>query len=176
MTLIKDRIDALFQAVLSKSDGSVCENPVTGGGFLKGETGDDSIMYQKHAAEIALLAQEWFAVAGPRNAPLLPLRQAEWDMMRYCSAGGMQTLVGFFARSLSFQGWKVHNHPTFEDFARGLMTFPDIRSRAGQDPLVAKRYPPRVLVGMWPHGAFWEPPTRGLLDTSGESPRSEQKA
>ena len=157
MILIKDEVDALFQDVLSEPDGLVCENPVTGGRFLKGETGDDSIAYQKHEAAKALLAQEWFAVYGPRNAPLLPLLPCDWDRMRYGSAGGLQTVIGFYARSLSFRDWEVHNHPTFEEFARGLMMFPDIRARASEDPLIVKRYPPRALVGMFSQGAFWEP-------------------
>jgi hypothetical protein len=156
MTLIKDKVDALFQQVLLQPNGQ-CENPITGGLFLKGETGEDSIPHQMRAAEKALLAQEWFAVHGPRNAPLLPLIPSDWDEMRYGGTIGLPILVGSYARSLSFQDWKVHNHPTFEDFARGVMVFPDIRDRAGQDPLVAKRYPPRALIGMH-DGAFWEPP------------------
>ena len=45
MTLIKDKIDELFQDVLSQPNG-VCENPVTGGSFMKGVRGKDSIPYQ----------------------------------------------------------------------------------------------------------------------------------
>jgi hypothetical protein len=169
VTLIKDKVNALFQDVLSQPDGRGCENPVIGGRFLKGETGEDSIAYQKRAAERALLAQEWFAVYGPRNAPLLPLLPWDWDRMRYGGTGGLETLVGFYARSLSFRDWRVHDHHSFEDFARGLMVFPDIR--AGLDPLVVKKYPPLALVGM-SDGAFWEPNT---VDCR-ESPRSKQAA
>jgi hypothetical protein len=171
MTLIKNKVDALFHKVLLQPDGQ-CENPVTGGRFMKGETGEDSIAYQKHTAEEALLAQEWFAVYGPPNAPLLPLLPGDWDRMRYGGTVGLDVLIGFYARSLNFQGWKVHNHPTFEDFARGLMTFPDIRSRAGQDPLVAERYPPRVLVGMH-NGAFWEPPAAAAINRGPVKPPSQ---
>lgn len=156
MTLIKDKVDALFRQVLLRPNGQ-CKNPVTGGSFLKGETGEDSIPYQKHAAEKALLAREWFAVHGPRNAPPLPLVPSDWDEMRYGGTSGLLTLVGFYARSLSLLDWKVHNHPSFEDFACGLMVFATIRSRAGEDPMVVKMYPPRALVGMT-DGAFWEPP------------------
>jgi hypothetical protein len=155
VTLIKDKLDALFQHVLLQPNGQ-CQNPVTGGWFLKGESGEDSIPYQKRAAEKALLAQEWFAVHGPRNAPPLPLIAWEWDKMRYGCTGGLETLVGLYARSLSFRDWRAHDHPSFEDFARGLMVFSDIRTRAGQDPLVVKKYPPLALIGMT-NGAFWEP-------------------
>jgi hypothetical protein len=168
MTLIKEKIDALFLKVRLQPDGP-CENPVTGGSFMKGETGEDSIAHQKHVAELALLAQEWFAVHGPANAPLLPLIPWDWDRMRYGSTDGLQTLIGFYARSLSFRDWKVHSHPPFKDFARGLMVSPDISMRAGQDPQLVKRYRPRALVGM-ADGAFWEPP---MVDCR-ESPRSKQ--
>jgi hypothetical protein len=157
MSLIKHKVDMLFVRVLLQPDGNVCENPVTEGRFVKGERGEDSIPHQKHLAEKALLAQEWFALYGPPNAPLLPLLPWEWDGMRYGSTGGLETLIGFYARSLSFLDWEVHIHPSFEDFACGLMVFPFVRTRAAQDPLVAKRYPPRALVGMT-HGACWEPP------------------
>ena len=170
MTLIRDKIDELFQDVLSRPNG-LCENPVTGGDFMKGESGKDSIPYQKRAAAKALLAQEWFAVNGPRNAPLLPLIPSDWDEMRYGGTGGLSILVGWFARSLSFREWDVHAHPSFEDFARGLMVFSDIRTRAGEDPLVVRRYPSRPLTGM-ADGAFWEPP---MVDCRA-SPRPKQAA
>ena len=157
MRLIKDKVEAIFQDVLSQPDGQVCENPVTGGRFLKGETGEDSIAYQKRTAEKALLAQEWFAVHGPRNAPPLPVKAQDWEEMRH--EFGLNTLIGFYARSLAIRNWDVHNHPSFEDFARGLMAidtgFWALQQRVG--PAVLKRYPPRALAGMTP-GTFWAPP------------------
>jgi hypothetical protein len=155
MTLINDKIDALFLEVRLQPNGR-CENSITGGWFMKGESGEDSIPYQKRAAEKALLAQEWFAVHGPRNAPPIPLIPWEWDRMRYGGTGGLPVLVGFYARSLSFRNWGVHDHPPFKNFACGLMVSPDIRTRAGEDPLVVRRYPSRPLTGMTP-GAYWAP-------------------
>jgi hypothetical protein len=160
MSLIKNKVDELFVEVLSQPDGHVYDNPVTGGRFLKGESGEDSNAYQKHDAMKALLAQEWFAVNGPPNAPLLPVTQLDWDDMRRGIIGGLPIFVGWYARSLGLHDWNVHEHPSFEDFARGLMMFPEIRARASEDPLVLKRYPPRKLIGMYPQGAFWEPAER----------------
>ena len=155
MSLIKNKVDALFRCALPQPNG-LCENPVTGGWFMKGETGEDSISYQKHAAERALLAQEWFAVFGPADAPVLPLLPWDYDSLRYGTIG-LTPLVGFYARSLSFRDWQVHDHPSFEDFASGLMVFPNISTRVAQDSPLAERYPPRALAGMHA-GAFWEPP------------------
>lgn len=160
MTLIKDKVEALFKDVLSQPDGRVCENPVTAGQFLKGETGEDSIAYQKHDAEKALLAQERFALSGPRGAPPLPVTPFGWEEMR--RDFGLNSLIGFFARSLAIRGWDVNSHPSFEDFARGLLAIDtglwDLQNRVGPD--VLKRYPPRPLVGMTP-GTYWAPPKEG---------------
>jgi hypothetical protein len=46
MTLIKDKIDALFLEVRLQPNGG-CDNPITGGRFMKGESGEDSMPYQK---------------------------------------------------------------------------------------------------------------------------------
>ena len=174
MRLIKDKVEAIFQDVLSQPDGQVCENPVTGGRFLKGETGEDSIAYQKRTAEKALLAQEWFAVHGPRNAPPLPVSAQAWEEMR--SELGLNCLVGFFARSLAVRDWEVHNHPSFEDFARGLMAIDtglwDLQNRAGPDLL--KKYPPQPLVGMTP-GTYWAPP-KECEEFWAEYERAERRA
>ena len=157
MSLIKHKVDMLFVRVLLQPDGNVCENPVTEGRFVKGETGEDSIAYQKHAAEMALLAQEWFAVYGPSNAPPLPVTAWGWEEMRHDF--GLSALVGSYARSLAKRNWAVHIHPAFEDFARGLMAIDtglwDLQNRVGPD--VLKRYPPCALVGMTP-GTYWAPP------------------
>jgi len=173
MTLIKDKVDTLFQQVLSQPNGQ-CENPVTGGWFLKGESGKDSIPYQKRAAKKALLAQEWFAVHGPRNAPPLPVSAQAWEEMR--SELGLNCLVGFFARSLAVRDWEVHNHPSFEDFARGLMAIDtglwDLQNRAGPDLL--KKYPPQPLVGMTP-GTYWAPP-KECEEFWAEYERAERRA
>jgi len=82
MTLIMDKIDALFRDVLATPAGRLCVNPITYGSFVKGESGEDSIANQKRDAVRALLAQEWFAVYGPRNAPPLPVSAWGWEEMR----------------------------------------------------------------------------------------------
>jgi hypothetical protein len=159
VTLIKAKVDALFRDVLSEANGQVSTNPVTGGRFLKGETGEDSIAHQKRDAERALLAQEWFALHGPTNAPALPVAHTGWEDMRHDHECALKPLIGFYARSLSFRDWQVQNHPSFEDFARGLLAnnngLWDLRQRVG--PAILKRYPPRALAGMAP-GGYWAPP------------------
>ena len=152
-SLIEKEVDRLF----GEPDAANI-NPITG----MVNWGNEPIGPQKRAAILPLLAREWFAVYGPRDAPPLPL--AHEDVEDHRRAGGLAAIVGFFARSLSRQGYgrqsyDVCNHPSFDDFACGLM------ARAmdsglwdlEKDEQLKRRFPPRPLAGMTP-GAYWAPP------------------
>jgi hypothetical protein len=151
-SLIKREVDRLFAEVNAKPFGC-CRNPITAGGFVKGL---DPIAPQKKDAAAALLAREWFAVNGPRDAPPLPLSHA--DVEDYRNARGLAGIVGFFARSLSRQEYDVCKHPPFDEFARGLMALAAERGLWGleNDETLIRRFPPRPLVGMMP-SAYWDP-------------------
>ena len=85
-SLIKSEVDRLF-AELNATRGECCTNPITAGGFVKGL---DPIAEQKVDAVVALLAQEWFEVNGPPDAPLLPLNVHDRD--RFRGSGGLTAL------------------------------------------------------------------------------------
>ena len=128
-----------------------------GGGFVWGV---DPIAPQKKAAIEALLAREWFAVNGPPDAPPLPLNIDDRD--RFRGAGGLTAIVGFYARSLSRQDYDALKHPSFDDFACGLMA---LAVETGlwsleNDQTLIRRFPPRTLAGMDPVGAYWDQPKR----------------
>jgi hypothetical protein len=152
-SLVEKKVDRLFGEIKAKR-GEYCDNPVTSGGFI---WGIDPLATQKKEAIVPLLAREWFAVYGPRDAPPLPL--ADEDVEDYRRARGLAGIVGFFARSWSRQDYDVRKHPSFDDFARGLM------ARAmdsglwdlEKDEQLKRRFPPRPLAGMTP-GAYWAPP------------------
>ena len=155
-SLIKREVEQLFAEIKAKR-GECCVNPITGGGFVMGL---DPIAIQKKEAIVALLAREWFAVNGPSDAPPLPL----CDVDSYRDARGLKGVVGFYARSLSRQGYgrrryDVCNHPSFDDFACGLMALATERGlwSLEQDETLIRRFPPRPLVGMM-RSAFWVPP------------------
>ena len=153
-SLIAREVDRLF-AELNAGYGECCRNPVTDGGFVWGL---DPTSTQKKEAIEALLAREWFAVNGPPDAPPLPLSHG--DTEQYRNAGGLTGVVGFYARSLSREGhgrkrYDFLTHPSFEDFARGLMTISTGRSGIDKDENLKKRFPPRPLVGMT--YAYWDP-------------------
>ena len=156
--LIEKEVDRLF-AELNAKPGECCRNPVTGIGFV---WGDDPIAPQKEEAVRALRAAEWFAVNGPPDAPPLPLSHDEIE--DYRKARGLAGVVGFYARSLSRQGYgrqsyDVRKHPSFEDFARGLMAIAVDRGLwdLEKDAQLKRRFAPCLLAGMTP-GAYWSPP------------------
>jgi hypothetical protein len=147
---IEELVEQLFSNIKAKR-GECCDNPVTGGGFV---WSIDPIALQKKAAVVRLRAREWFAVNGPPDAPPLPLSSN--DVEDYRIARGLMGIVGFYARSLSAQGYDVQKHPSFDDFACGLMA---IETGWGieKDQDLKKRFPPRPLKGMLPF-VIWAPP------------------
>jgi hypothetical protein len=150
---IEQQVDRLFSEIKTKH-GECCVNPVTGTLFVRGI---DSIRTQKKAAIGALRAREWFAVNGPPDAPPLPLSAYEHEDYRH--GRGLRQIVGFFGRSLEANEYDFHRHPSFEDFARGLMAMAVDGGLWGleHDAQLKKRFPPRRLPGMTP-GAYWAPP------------------
>jgi hypothetical protein len=150
---IEQQVDRLFSEVKAKR-GDCCANPVTGTWF---QWGIDSIRTQKKAAIAALRAREWFAVNGPPDAPPLPLSVDEHEDYRH--GRGLRQIVGFYGRSLEANEYDIHRHPSFEDFARGLMACNSGGWGVEKDPEMRKRFPPRPLPGMGP-GLYWQPPQK----------------
>ena len=152
-SIIEREIDRLFD-----DPDAAHTNPVNGAINWAREP----IGPQKKAAVAPLLAREWFAVYGPPDAPQLPLSHS--DVEDYRNARGMKAIVGFYARSLSREGYGRQsydfcNHPSFDDFARGLMAMALERGLWGleNDENLKRRFPPRPLAGMTPV-AYWAPP------------------
>jgi hypothetical protein len=150
------KVDQLF-AALNAKHGDSCRNPITGDAFV---WGIDPLKVQKTEAVLALRAREWFAANAPSDAPPLPLSYD--DVEDYRKAGGLTAVVGFYARSLSRGGYGKHsydvgNHPSFHDFACGLMAISTGLWGIEKDAQLRLRFPPRPLAGMTP-GAYWAPP------------------
>jgi hypothetical protein len=154
-TSLEKQVDQLF-ATLNAKHGDCCRNPVTGVGFVWGL---DPITLQKTEAVRALRAREWFAANAPSDSPPLPLSHD--DVEEYRNARGLRGLVGFYARSLSRGGYgrrsyELGNHPSFHDFACGLMAINTGLWGIEKDAQLRMRFPPRPLAGMTP-GAYWAP-------------------
>jgi hypothetical protein len=116
----------------------------------------DPIAPQKRMARAALLAREHFALNGPPDAPLLPLSQGDREDLKR-GRGGLAILVSLYARSLESRKYDLEEHPTFFDYACGVMAsehngYPGLK----EDQELRKRFPPRHLAGLGP-GLYWKP-------------------
>jgi hypothetical protein len=152
-SLVDREVERLFNQ-RSARHGEYCENPVTRAGYIHGE---DPIEPQKEEARRALFNREWFAMYGPGDLQPLPISPEEWDPLR--GRDLLHYVFALYARSLD--GKDPREHPTFEDYASGVLW--EAEHGSGRIPggdqreELKKRFPPRKLAGMGP-GLSWLPP------------------
>jgi hypothetical protein len=151
MDSIQKKVDRLF-GELPTPHGRQCQNPITGGWFLGGI---DPIEDQKQLARQALLARRWCAKTAPPDLPPLPLHTD--DIFNMKIGWGLLHLYGFYARSIACQRYIVRGHPTFDEFARGMLAAPFAPDFFKENEELRKRFPPRPLPGLAP-GNIWLPP------------------
>ena len=104
----------------------------------------------------AQFAREMFGLNGPFDAPPLPLSYDERERLKL--EGPLSKIVALYARSLENQKYDLEEHPSFVDYARGVMAS-DFNGHRGmkEDEELRRRFPPRQLNGLGP-GLCWEPP------------------
>jgi hypothetical protein len=151
MGSIKKKIERLF-GQLPTEFGTQCQNPITGGWFL---AGIDPIEEQKRLARRALLARRWCANNGPADLPPLPVHVEDIYDMKF--GWGLLHLFGFYARSIACQNYVVRAHPTFYEFARGMLASPFAPDFFKENEQLVQRFPPRPLAGLGPSN-IWLPP------------------
>jgi hypothetical protein len=151
MDSIKKEVDRLFRE-LPTTYGAQCRNPVTGGGFLRGI---DPITVQKRMARQALRARQWCAENDPPDLPPLPIHA--WDIDDMQVGQGLLHLFGYYARSLASRGWVLKGHPSFEEYACGMLASPHGADFFKRNKELMKRFPPRPLAGL-DVGNYWRPP------------------
>ena len=151
MAEIDAEIEELFDT-LPKESGAWCENPVTGGHFVRAAGGKNSIAYQKKEARKALEARERFASVGPQDARPLPVNHAEREALK--ARGGVYKLLALFGRSLEGCDYYLDRHPSFERYARGVLASPFNAHDDLQDPKLKRRFSPYELPGLGP-GLYW---------------------
>src|SRR5262245_7773146 len=146
---IASRVDVMFREAVD-SMYETRTNPVTGSRWVRGL---DPIKPQKQAARRALMAREWFALAGPPDAPPLPLSYGERENLK---VGGLPHIVAWFARSLEALDYEFCSHPCFEDYARGVLASPYAPDFIKSDEQLAQRFAPTPLNGLG-SGLYWRP-------------------
>jgi hypothetical protein len=115
-----------------------------------------SVLEPKGLKRKAQLARQHFALHGPRDAPPLPLGHNERESIKGTSP--LNTMVGLYARSWYVCQYDLDLHPSFDDYACGVMAseyngWPGLAT----DPEMLRRFPPRKLVGLGP-GLMWKSP------------------
>jgi hypothetical protein len=59
-----------------------------------------------------------------------------------------QKLVGYYARSLRWNGWDFERHPPFDVFCRGVMEYIFSPMDLRMDQELQQMFPPRTLAGL----------------------------
>jgi hypothetical protein len=142
----KPYVDRLFREAPDRFDDTR-RNPVTGSRWVRGV---DAVAPQKRAACRALVNRAWAAWDSP-GMPPLPLSYEEREKLK--GHGGVDYIWSVFARSLEAQR-PAAAHPSFEEYACGVMASPFAPNFIKQDHELLKRYPPRPMPGLGP-GLMW---------------------
>ncbi len=104
----------------------------------------------------AQLARQHFALHGPRDAPPLPLGYDERESVKGLTPLG--TIVGLYARSWEACRYDLELHPSFYDYACGVMaSYLNWHPGLASDAEMLRRFPPRKLGGLGT-GLYWDPP------------------
>ena len=102
----------------------------------------------------ALAARKWFADNGPPDLQPLPLGYNERERLKH---GGADHILAWYARSLDSRDYNFLKHPSFDDYARGVMASEFTLDNIRNDEELQRRFPPRPLKGLGP-GLHWYPP------------------
>jgi hypothetical protein len=146
----KQIVDRLFKEAPDRY-ASISRNPVTGSRFVRGA---DPIGPQKNRAMLALEARDWFSRHAPPDAPPLPLSYGDREDLK---RGGLPHIVAWFARSLAARAYDYREHPSFDDYAAGVLASAYAPEFITRDQQLQGRFPPRHLPGLGP-GLYWDPP------------------
>jgi hypothetical protein len=124
----------------------------------------DYIRPQKEHAVRAVLARQRFANHGPKDIDLqrLPIGSDEQEALK---RGGAPHILAWYARSLESLEYDVILHPSFEDYACGIMAG-DGPSFIIDDEQLRRRFPPRPLPGLDNNSSYWRPPSKSMPNSA----------
>jgi hypothetical protein len=106
----------------------------------------------------ALAAQAWHERNAPSWACPLLLKENECDNYIYCSDYNSNKLLGYFSRSVRWNGWNIDRHPTFPVFCSGIMAYNFGPMEIRCDKELQQLFPPRKLEGLECSPLRWRPP------------------
>jgi hypothetical protein len=141
---ITKEVDRQFRQLVGRH-GECCTNPVTGGEFVFGMRGEDSIAARKRSACRALVACAWHAHNSPNAPPLL----VNWyDIEEARRGGGFSHLFACFARSVATNDWAIAGHPPFEIYAQGALASPRCPQSLKENAALAQMFPPQRIYSL----------------------------
>jgi hypothetical protein len=108
---------------------------------------------QRSRRQAKLAARMAFALDAPSDAPPLPLSYEEREALK---RGGLPHVVAWFARSLEVLDYAWWKHPSFDDYACGVLASQYAPRFITTDRQLLRRFPPRPLPGLGP-GLIWKP-------------------
>jgi hypothetical protein len=101
-------------------------------------------------------ALKWHADNGPADMQPLPLGYSEREALK---DGTPRHILAWYARSLAEQKYNVQKHPSFHEYACGVMASPVIPACMQNNEELRRRFPPQSLEGLDSH-LYWTPPKR----------------
>ena len=131
----------------------------------------DSIRQWKRLRRQAKLAREWFAAHGPSDAQPLPLSYDECEDLKH---GGVLHILAWYARSVACLGYLIEEHPSFDDYARGVMASDVTPNFIRNDDGLRRRFPPILLEGL-DDGSIWERPVKNPKADGSETENAKQR-
>jgi hypothetical protein len=158
ITQASSYVDHVFDNAADRSN-SPRRNPFTGADW---DPDLDPIEPQKEEAVRAVLARRWHAKYGPPDRDLQPLPLG-YNEREDLKRGRAPHILAWYARSLAGFDYNVVDHPSFKDYAAGVMASEIAPSFITEDPELQHRFPPRPLPGLG-SGLMWLPPEKGITD------------
>ena len=87
----------------------------------------------------------------------LPLSYAEREHLKIGGYGPAKRILAWYARSLEGRDYNLEEHPSFHDYACGVMASELAPDFIRNDVELQRRFPPRPLDGLR-NGLCWRPP------------------
>jgi hypothetical protein len=118
-------------------------------------------MRRQHRAQ-RTLAIKFGSRLTPPDAQPLPITSSDIADRKYThrAQAGLDYILSCYGYSVTVNGYDIMNHPSFEDFARGVMASEHAPDFVKNDGELRKRYPPRPLPGL-NAGNCWRRPKSG---------------
>jgi hypothetical protein len=148
-----ERATACVRRIYKNGPDDVEQNRLADWGDFAGPF--DTLELYIEPAIRAVLARRLHAVDGPQDPDCQPLPLG-WSERQDAMTSGAGRILVWFSRSLASLDYDIVHHPSFYDYACGMLAF-----EREDSPLLEElkhRFPPRLLPGL-DRTSYWSPPS-----------------